>query len=65
MSELDDADYFSLRANEERTLSLKSKDKRAAAAHTEMAERYEELADQFRASHPRLRIVSKDEAGLR
>lgn len=62
MSNLEDADYYADRANMERTLSHSTQDKRAAAAHTEMAERYEQLADQFRANRPRLHIVSKDGA---
>ena len=48
MSSLDDADYFADRANMERTLSLSSQDKRIAAAHAGMAQRYERLAARCR-----------------
>jgi len=62
MSKLNDADYFSVRAAEERALSLSSRNKRVADAHCEMADRYERLADQFRVRRPRLHIVSSTDA---
>ena len=47
--------YFVVRERRERVLSLKARDWRAAAAHAEMAERYEALAVVFGAKRvPRI-----------
>ena len=62
MSNLEDTEYFANRAIEERTRSLVADDERVSAAHAEMADRYEQLAIQFRAGPPRLQIVSEDGA---
>ena len=48
MNDLEDADYYTDRANMERTLSLIGQDKRVAAAHAGMAARYERLAARCR-----------------
>jgi len=61
MSDLDDADYYADRANMERTLSLISQDKRVAAAHAGMAQRYERLATSCRNGGHLLRVIP-DEA---
>lgn len=44
MSNLEDADYFAARANEEAIRSLAAEDERVSAAHAEMAERYHRRA---------------------
>ena len=59
MSNPEDMDYFASRAIEERSRSLVADDERVSAAHAEMADRYEQLATQFRHGRPRLHIVSK------
>lgn len=50
-----DTEYFAHRATVERELSESASDPRAAAAHAEMAERFEELAS---ADRPRLQLVA-------
>ena len=57
MSDLDDAQYYADRANMERTLSLISQDKRVAAAHAGMAQRYERLATSCRNGGHLLRVI--------
>jgi hypothetical protein len=47
MTEKADGFYFAGRERRERLLSLNARDWRAAAAHAEMAERYEALAVVF------------------
>ncbi len=49
MSNQTNAEYFAGRAVIERAMSAAASDERAAAIHAELAERYEELALQFRA----------------
>ena len=52
MTDMEEADYYGDRTNMERTLSLSSQDKRVAAAHAGMAERYERLAARCRNGGP-------------
>lgn len=47
MKEVVDGFYFAGREMDERAMSLDAPDERAAAAHAEMAERYEALAAVF------------------
>ncbi len=49
MSDQTNAGYFAARALEARKRSRSANDPRAAAAHAEMAARYEELAAEFHA----------------
>lgn len=49
MSDQTNAEYFAGRAVIERAMSEAATDRRAAAIHAELAERYEELALQFSA----------------
>lgn len=51
MTEEAEGRYFASRELRERVLSLRARDRRAAAAHAEMAERYEALAVVFGAKH--------------
>jgi hypothetical protein len=44
--------YFAKRERRERAMSRHSRDERAAAAHSEMADRYEALAVVFGAKRP-------------
>ena len=44
--------YFAQRERRERAMNRDSSDGRAAAAHAEMADRYEALAVVFGAKHP-------------
>ena len=50
MPEQDNAEYFRMRAQDERLRSQHATDPRAAAAHADMADRYEEMAAQFEAN---------------
>ena len=59
MSKRADLDHFTSRANEERARSQDSEDRRVSAAHTEMAERYEELVAQGSNVRCPLRVVSE------
>jgi hypothetical protein len=65
MGSLEDADYYGDRANMERTLSLSSRDKRAAAAHAAMAQRYERLAARCRNGGRLLRVVPNEAEAAR
>ncbi|HLO21687.1 MAG TPA: hypothetical protein VK192_14500 [Sphingomicrobium sp.] len=47
MSEQTSAEYFKKRADDERARSEQATDPRAAAAHAELADRYEEMAGRF------------------
>ena len=47
MHERNNADYFRMRAEDERLRSQQATDPRAAGVHAEMALRYEEMANQF------------------
>jgi len=53
-----DGSYFASREENERALSREAGDRRAAAAHAEMAERYEALAAIFGAK--RLKTLPAD-----
>ena len=53
-----DGSYFASREENERALSREAADRRAAAAHAEMAERYEALAAIFGAK--RLKTLPVD-----
>ena len=57
MSDLSESDYFAERALVERGLSSAAGDPSAAAAHAELAERYEALAELFQAKHPTLKVA--------
>ena len=52
-----DADYFADRALVELAMSRVATDPRAAAAHAEMAERYEKLAAEFKGDKPKLQVA--------
>jgi hypothetical protein len=52
-----DAEYFSDRASVEMALSRVATDPRAAAAHADMATRYEKLAAEFKIERAGLRIA--------
>jgi len=47
MSEIAEGLYFARRERRERALSCRAEDRRVAAAHAEMADRYEALAVVF------------------
>ena len=47
MSEQTNAQYFRMRAEDERRRSQEATDLRAADAHADMAVRYDEMADQI------------------
>lgn len=57
MSEQSSAEYFRMRAQDERLRAHHAINSRAAAAHADMAARYEEMAGRFEAKS-KLRIVS-------
>jgi hypothetical protein len=57
MSDQGNAQYFAGRAREERAMSSRATDPRAAAAHLEMAERYEQLTAEFGIEPVRLQIA--------
>ena len=65
MSKQENAEYFAGRATAEREMSERALDERVAAAHKEMAWRYEELALQFTRKSPALRIVRDDLQAVR
>ena len=65
MSRQENADYFKERAAAEREMSERALDDRVAAAHKEMAWRYEELALQFTRKSPPLRIVQNESHSVR
>jgi hypothetical protein len=52
MTDEDEGLYFAKCERRERAMSRRSPDPRAAAAHAEMAERYEALAVIFGTKHP-------------
>lgn len=54
-----EADYFADRALVEQDLSRAAEDPKAAAAHAELAERYEVLAEVFKSDHPTLKVAYK------
>ncbi len=54
----DSIEYFTMRAQDERLRSQNATDARAAAAHADMAVRYEEIAEQFEINRGKLEIVS-------
>lgn len=58
MSDKTNAEYFAERARFELAMSRTASDPRAAAAHLEMAQRYETLAAEFKLARPELQIVS-------
>ena len=60
MSKQDNAEYFAQRAAMETKMSERAMDERVAAAHKEMAWRYQELAMQFNRKSPPLRIVQNE-----
>ena len=51
-------EYFLERAFFEMAMSRAAIDPRAAAAHLEMAQRYETLAEEFKPAPPKLRIAT-------
>ncbi|WP_156029654.1 hypothetical protein [Sphingomonas sp. URHD0057] len=57
MSEQTNAEYFRMRATDERQRAQRANDSRAAGAHAEMAERYDELANSFEASQPKIFVL--------
>lgn len=60
MTDKKNSDYFARRANQEGLRSLSAADDRVSAAHAEMAERYQKLAQSARSDGPALRIVGDD-----
>lgn len=58
MSDQTNAEYFKMRADDERLRCEHASDPRAAAAHAELAARYDELATDFEAKRPTLSIAS-------
>lgn len=54
-----ESDYFADRALVEQGLSRAAGDPKAAAAHAELAERYELLAEVFKSDHPTLKVAYK------
>ena len=60
MNRQENAECFSQRAAAEREMSERALNERVAAAHKEMAWRYEELAFQFTRKSPPLRIVKNE-----
>ena len=52
-----DAEYFANRALVELAMSRAAADPRAAAAHAEMAERYDKLAVEFKVERPKLQVA--------
>lgn len=52
-----DAEYFADRALVELAMSRAAADTRAAAAHAELAERYEKLAAEFNVNKPKLQVA--------
>lgn len=57
MPDQSEADYFADRALVEQDLSRTAGDPKAAAAHAELAERYEALAEVFKSDHPTLKVA--------
>jgi hypothetical protein len=57
-----DRAYFARRASEERTAALQTRHKAVRQAHTQMAERYEELARAIAADERRLEFWSVNAA---
>lgn len=60
MSNLEDTDYFTTRANEEAIRSLTSEDDRVSAAHAELAERYHQRARAAKAGAPTPLLFAND-----
>jgi hypothetical protein len=60
MSNTDNTAYFTKRAADERAKTETASDERAAAAHAEMAERYDTLAHKPGRGSPRLRIANEN-----
>lgn len=52
MTDQFEAEYFADRALVEQDLSRAATNPKAAAAHAELAERYQALAEMFRSEHP-------------
>lgn len=59
MTDQFESDYFADRALVEQGLSRAAGDPKAAAAHAELAERYEVLAEVFKSEDPKLKIAYK------
>lgn len=57
MTDQSEADYFADCALVELHLSRTAGDPKAAAAHAELAERYEALAEVFKSEHPTLKVA--------
>ena len=57
MSDLNNTVYFAQRAADERAKSKTASNERAAAAHREMAERYDAMATKAHGASPPLQLI--------